>query len=84
MRGDFNRLHSSRHAASQVQGSGGWNPFLGDSRLSRVWGNAPTQQECEVDLQEALEDWILVGLHLRHPLPVIDGIDLNPKEQEVA
>jgi predicted RNase H-like HicB family nuclease len=49
-----------------------------------VWGNAPTQQECEVDLQEALEDWILVGLHLRHPLPVIDGIDLNPKEQEVA
>ena len=24
-----------------------------------------------------LEDWILVGLKLKHPLPVIRGIDLN-------
>ena len=36
-----------------------------------------TLQECERELQSALEDWILVGLKLNHPLPVLAGIDLN-------
>ena len=34
-------------------------------------------RECEDELRSTLEDWILVGLKLRHPLPVIGGIDLN-------
>jgi predicted RNase H-like HicB family nuclease len=34
-------------------------------------------RECEKQLRSTLEDWILVGLQLKHPLPVIDGIDLN-------
>jgi hypothetical protein len=29
------------------------------------------------ELRSTLEDWILVGLQLKHPLPVIQGIDLN-------
>jgi predicted RNase H-like HicB family nuclease len=33
--------------------------------------------ECENELRSTLEDWILVGLQLKHPLPVIEGIDLN-------
>lgn len=36
-----------------------------------------TLRECEEELHSTLEDWILVGLKLGHPLPVIDGIDLN-------
>jgi len=36
-----------------------------------------TLRECEEELRSTLEDWILVGLKLGHPLPVIDGIDLN-------
>ena len=40
-----------------------------------------TLQECEAELRSTLEDWILVGLKLGHPLPVIAGIDLN-KEPE--
>lgn len=36
-----------------------------------------TLKECENDLRSVLEDWILVGLKLRHDLPVIAGIDLN-------
>lgn len=36
-----------------------------------------TFQECEAELRSTLEDWILVGLKLGHPLPVIDGIDLK-------
>ncbi len=38
---------------------------------------AVTLRECEDELRSTLEDWILIGLKLRHSLPVIDGIDLN-------
>lgn len=41
----------------------------------------PTLRECEDALQSTLEDWILLGLKLRHPLPVIAGIDLNEVPQ---
>jgi predicted RNase H-like HicB family nuclease len=34
-------------------------------------------RECEEDLRSTLEDWILIGLKLKHPLPMIAGIDLN-------
>ncbi|HHT9118268.1 MAG TPA: type II toxin-antitoxin system HicB family antitoxin [Candidatus Hypogeohydataceae bacterium YC38] len=36
-----------------------------------------TLRECEDELRSTLEDWILVGLKLGHPLPVVAGIDLN-------
>lgn len=36
-----------------------------------------TLRECEEELRATLEDWILIGLKLHHPLPVIAGIDLN-------
>jgi hypothetical protein len=36
-----------------------------------------TLRECEDALRSTLEDWILVGLKLGHPLPVLAGIDLN-------
>ena len=36
-----------------------------------------TLRECEDELHSTLEDWILVGLRLGHPLPVIAEIDLN-------
>ena len=36
-----------------------------------------TLRDCEEELHSTLEDWILVGLKLGHPLPVIAKIDLN-------
>ena len=36
-----------------------------------------TLSECENELRSTLEDWLLVGFKLGHPLPVIDDIDLN-------
>ena len=43
-------------------------------------------RECENELQSTLEEWIFVGLKLGHPLPVIDGFDLNkePVYESVA
>jgi len=40
-----------------------------------------TLRECQDELRSTLEDWILVGLKLNHPLPVIAGIDLNREPQ---
>ena len=36
-----------------------------------------TLRECEDELHSTLEDWILIGLKLGHPLPVIAKINLN-------
>ena len=36
-----------------------------------------TLHECENELRSTLEDWILIGLKLGHPLPIIDNINLN-------
>ena len=42
-------------------------------------------RECEEELRSTLEDWILVGFRLKHPLPVVKGIDLNkePSREQV-
>ena len=42
---------------------------------------APTLRQCEDELRSTLEDWILLGLKLGHPLPVIGDIDLNREAQ---
>ena len=44
-----------------------------------------TLRECETELRSTLEDWILVGIKMGHPLPVMGGIDLNmePKREPV-
>ena len=36
-----------------------------------------TLRECEDELHSTLEDWVLLGLKLGHPLPVFDEYDLN-------
>jgi predicted RNase H-like HicB family nuclease len=40
-----------------------------------------TLRECESQLRSTLEDWILVGFKLGHPLPVIGDINLNLEPQ---
>jgi len=45
--------------------------------LEGVIAFGPTLRQCERELRSTLEDWILVGFHLGHALPVIAGIDLN-------
>ena len=58
--------------------------FYGEiAEFSGVYANADTLETCRELLQEVLEGWIILGLQLQHQLPVIEEIDLNPK-QEVA
>jgi predicted RNase H-like HicB family nuclease len=36
---------------------------------------ADSLRECEREVRSVLEDWLLLGLKLGHPWPVIGGID---------
>lgn len=57
--------------------------YLGTiTELQGVWANAETLESCREELQEVLEEWIILGLKMGHPLPIINDIDLN--RQEVA
>jgi predicted RNase H-like HicB family nuclease len=38
---------------------------------------ADSLRQCESELRSTLEDWVLVGLKLGHPLPVLSDLDLN-------
>lgn len=45
-----------------------------------VYANAVTLESCREELQEVLEGWIILGLQMGHPLPVIEGVELTVKE----
>ena len=49
-----------------------------------LWANAATLEACQIELEEALEEWILLGLKLGHSLPEIEGVSLNFTKVEVA
>ena len=57
--------------------------FFGEiTECPGVWADAPVLEACRDELREVLEDWILVRARRQLDLPVIDGLDLNPKPVE--
>ncbi len=42
---------------------------------------AESLSDCQHELRATLEDWLLLGLKMKHALPVIAGIDLNEEPQ---
>jgi predicted RNase H-like HicB family nuclease len=52
--------------------------------LQGVWANAETLSQCQQELQDTLEGWIVLGLHYQQPIPSINGIDITPAIAEVA
>ena len=45
--------------------------------LHGVWANADTLEECREELESVLEGWILLGVALHHPIPLVDGIEIR-------
>ena len=65
-----------RHAKYKILEDDG--SFFGHiPELRGVWANEATLEECREELESALEDWILAGIWLHHPIPSIDGMDVN-------
>ena len=41
-----------------------------------AWANSDTLEGCRQEMKEVLEDWILLGIKLGHPIPIVGSIDL--------
>ena len=52
--------------------------------LQGVWANQDTLEACREELEEVIESWLIVKLRHNDPLPILDGIDLNPAPVEAA
>ena len=46
-----------------------------------AWANADTLEDCRQEMREVLEDWILLGIRLGHPIPVVGSINLMAEEK---
>jgi predicted RNase H-like HicB family nuclease len=51
------------------------------AELQGVWANADSLEACREELQEALEEWIVLGLRMGHLLPEIEGISLTVDDE---
>jgi predicted RNase H-like HicB family nuclease len=47
--------------------------------LSGVWADAKTLEGCRAELQDVLEDWLIVKLRDRDPIPQIGRVRLRAK-----
>ena len=45
-----------------------------------VWANALTVEECRHELVEVLEEWLVLKIRDRDPIPEIDGVGIEIKE----
>ena len=67
-----------RHAHYELMESG---RFFGSiPECEGAWAEAEALEVCREELWGALESWIVGGLRHGDLLPVLDGIDLNPRE----
>ena len=49
-----------------------------------VWANGKTVEECRKEITEVLEEWLILKLRDRDPIPIVKGIDINIKEVATA
>jgi predicted RNase H-like HicB family nuclease len=45
-----------------------------------VWANADTVEECRHELMEVLEEWLILKIRDRDPIPEIEGVTIRVKE----
>lgn len=48
--------------------------------LQGVWAKASTLEGCRRELAEVLEDWLLLSLDRKLPIPPVGGIELKVRE----
>lgn len=76
-------LAAMRHAHYEIIDDP--RPFYGSiPECPGVWANVETLEACREELQSVLEDWIVLGLRLGHPIPVIYGLAVAPEKIELV
>jgi predicted RNase H-like HicB family nuclease len=48
--------------------------------MDGVYATSATVEACRTELREVLEEWVLLGLAMRHAIPPVDGIELAVRE----
>jgi predicted RNase H-like HicB family nuclease len=71
---DYVRVAMQHATYKQLPDSG---TYYGEiSGLQGVWANASTREECEHELNEVLQEWIVFRIASHLDVPPIDGMEL--------
>lgn len=49
-----------------------------------IWANAASVEECRRELTEVLEEWLILKIRDRNPIPEIEGVTIRIKEVAAA
>jgi predicted RNase H-like HicB family nuclease len=49
-----------------------------------VWANGVSIEQCRKELIEVLEEWLILKLRDKDPIPTIDGLKIEIREVAVA
>ena len=80
--GNADGLHSRGNAAGALRADGERRFFATIPGLKGLWAEDATLEACREELQSTLEDWIMIKVRFGDKdLPVLNGIDLNPKPE---
>jgi predicted RNase H-like HicB family nuclease len=69
-------------AQYKVLDDGTWFAEVPD--FEGVWANAATVEECRRELQEVLEEWLVLKIRDRDPIPKIEGVEIRVREVVAA
>jgi predicted RNase H-like HicB family nuclease len=61
---------------------GSWYAEIPD--FQGVWANGAAVEDCRDELQEVLEEWLILKVRDRDPIPTVDGIGIKIVEKAVA
>jgi len=67
-----------KKAEYKILDNGTW--FAEIPGFEGLWANAKTVEECRLELQEVLEEWLILKIRDRDPIPEIEGIAIKVKE----
>jgi predicted RNase H-like HicB family nuclease len=67
-----------KKAEYKILDNGTW--FAEIPGFEGLWANTKTVEECRFELQEVLEEWLILKIRDRDPIPEIEGIEIKVKE----
>ena len=67
-----------RKAKYKILDDGTW--FAEIPGFEGVWANAKTVEDCRHELLEVLEEWLILKIGDRDPIPEIEGVEIRVKK----
>jgi predicted RNase H-like HicB family nuclease len=49
-----------------------------------VWANGNNVEECRDELREVIEEWLMLKIRDKDPIPVVDQLEIRIQEKAVA